>query len=67
MMYRSGWAAKDNQEAILAVHVQRSAFDEILAAAVASTYQAHLYPTVDEWRTALRFGSWPSGNEQHHV
>ncbi len=37
MMSRSGWATKKGQEVVLAVHLHRSAFDEILRTAVPAT------------------------------
>jgi hypothetical protein len=53
MMYRSGWGTKTDQEVTLAVRLRRSAFDEILGAAVHSTFQADLYPDAAEWRRAV--------------
>src|SRR5262245_23980047 len=38
MMYRSGWGAKEGQEITLALRLRRSFFDQLLLAAVASTY-----------------------------
>lgn len=38
MMYRSGWGQKQGQEVVLAVRLQRKAFDEILARAVPSSF-----------------------------
>lgn len=37
MMYRSGWATKQNQTNILAIRLKRSFFEEILLHAVASS------------------------------
>ena len=45
MMYRSGWGQKEGQEVVLAVKIEREAFDTILANAVWSTYNPDLYPT----------------------
>jgi Domain of unknown function (DUF4291) len=53
MMYRSGWGQKEGQEVILAVKIKRSAFDEILAAAVCSKYEPDLHPTETEWKRAV--------------
>src|SRR5215212_8935180 len=39
MMYRCGWATKDEQTVVLAVRIDRSAFDSILAGAVHSSFQ----------------------------
>ena len=52
MMYRCGWGQKEGQEVILAVKIQRAAFDLILAAAVCSSYQPDLYPTEKDWKRA---------------
>src|SRR5690242_17631140 len=38
VMYRCGWASKEGQEVVLAVWLQRAAFDQILAAAVPSSF-----------------------------
>lgn len=52
MMYRSGWASKEGQERILALTLKRSGFDQLLAQAVASSYQAsHLTP--EQWQEAV--------------
>lgn len=53
MMYRSGWAQKEGQEMVLAVRILRSAFDEILSQAVASTFQSDLYETREAWQRAV--------------
>src|SRR4051812_45645080 len=53
MMYRSGWAAKEGQEVVLAVRIHRNAFDGILAQAVASTYQPHLFQNEQAWNDAV--------------
>ena len=45
MMYRSGWGTKIGQEVILAVTIQRTAFDEILAKAVHSIFIPTIYKT----------------------
>lgn len=39
MMYRSGWATKTGQEMILAFHLNRSGFEEILRLAVSANSQ----------------------------
>lgn len=50
MMFRSGWATKEGQERILAVRLYRSFFDELLHAAVASSFAASGCATQQEWR-----------------
>lgn len=53
MMYRCGWATKEGQEVVLAVRMRRAAFDQILEAAVPSTFWPHRYHDNAAWRTAL--------------
>ncbi|MEH2265151.1 DUF4291 domain-containing protein [Nostoc sp.] len=54
MMYRSGWGTENGQEVVLAIWLKRSAIDEILAAAVHSSYVPELYPDKSEWQSALK-------------
>lgn len=49
MMYRSGWATKESQEAILRIRLRRAGFDEILRAAVHSTHVPEVYGTREAW------------------
>jgi len=53
MMSRSGWGMKEGQEVILAVWLQRAAFESILAQAVRSTFSSEIYANEDQWRQAL--------------
>lgn len=53
MMYRCGWASKENQERVLAFWLDKSAFEEILSEAVFSTFTAGNYATPDAWRQEL--------------
>lgn len=53
MMYRSGWAAKEGQEVVLAVWLRRQAFDEILSSAVHSTFKRDVYPDREAWKRAV--------------
>ena len=53
MMYRSGWAAKPDQETVLAVRLRRDAFEAVLAAAVHSAFAREAYPSEEAWRRAL--------------
>lgn len=53
MMYRSGWAIKEGQEVILAIRLQRSAFDQILAQAVHSSFKPDFYQTRQDWQQAV--------------
>lgn len=53
MMFRSGWATKEGQERVLAVRLERAFFDELLRAAVPSTYHQQRYATPQEWQSAV--------------
>jgi hypothetical protein len=53
MMYRSGWAAKPGQEIVLAVWLARALFDEIVAAAVPSSWDRDRYPDRATWQAAV--------------
>ena len=53
MMYRSGWGTKAGQEVILAIRLQRSAFDTILAQAVHSTFKPSVYANPAAWQQAV--------------
>lgn len=50
MMYRCGWASKQDQEVVLAVRIQRSAFDLILAQAIHSTFTPERYESQQAWK-----------------
>jgi hypothetical protein len=54
MMYRSGWGTKEGQEVILAIRIQRSAFDSILAQAVHSQYIPEIYESEKAWSYAVK-------------
>jgi hypothetical protein len=53
-MYRCGWAQKDGQEVVLAITLQRAAFDTILAAAVPSSHDSRRYATREDWQLAVQ-------------
>jgi hypothetical protein len=53
MMYRSGWGTKEGQEVTLAVRLRREAFDEVLAAAVHSSYMPEVYGERSAWERAV--------------
>ncbi|MDE7225907.1 MAG: DUF4291 domain-containing protein, partial [Ruminococcus sp.] len=53
MMYRSGWAEKENQEHILAIDIKRTGFDEILENAVLSSYNEKMGISRNEWKTRI--------------
>lgn len=54
MMYRCGWATKENQERVLAIWLKKSDWESILAKAVYSSFQKHIYGTIEQWRAALQ-------------
>lgn len=53
MMFRAGWATKENQESILAIWLRRQHFETILAQAVHSTFVEPIYKTEEAWKSAL--------------
>lgn len=57
MMYRCGWATKEAQKRVLAIEITKVNFEKILEAAVWSSYNAPLYQTKENWKTALATSS----------
>lgn len=53
MMYRCGWAAKENQERVLALWLKKSDFEEILKQAAFSSFKPEYYESHEAWRQAL--------------
>lgn len=53
MMYRSGWATKENQERILAIKIKHAGFNKILRGAVHSSFQGDVYKSREEWKSRL--------------
>jgi len=53
MMFRCGWAEKENQERVLALWMKKSFFEKILSEAVPSKYKSHLYVDVKSWQKDL--------------
>lgn len=53
MMYRSGWAAKENQQHILAITLPLNCFKEILQQATISFFDQTLFATHEEWKREL--------------
>ena len=49
IMYRSGWAMKDNQERVLEIEIDRSFFESIIKQSVLSSYNPEIYETKDRW------------------
>lgn len=54
MMFRSGWATKEDQESVLAVRIRLPAFLAILAASVHSKYVESIYSTPAAWKERAR-------------
>lgn len=73
MMYRCGWAEKENQENVIAIWIKKSDFETILDNAVSSSFQENIYQNREQWQSELeqkevRF-QWdpnrdPFGNKQ---
>jgi len=53
MMYRSGWGTKEGQEVTLALRLRRSYFESLLAAAVASSFDAQRFASRNAWQEAV--------------
>lgn len=71
MMCRSGWAAKEGQERILAVRLPRVFFDEILEKSVASSFGASGCQDHETWQRSVAHSEvrlqWdPDHNPQGH-
>jgi hypothetical protein len=53
MMYRCGWASKENQEPVLALWLAKTDFESILSEAVYSTFTAGNYESAEVWKQEL--------------
>lgn len=53
MMFRCGWAEKENQERVLAIWLKKRAFEQILNEAVLSTFDQETYGTHENWQKQL--------------
>lgn len=53
MMYRCGWASKENQERVLALRISKTFFDQILSQAAFSTFNAERYDSHEAWKQDL--------------
>jgi len=53
MMYRCGWASKENQEHVLALWLDKMVFEEILNQAAFSTFTAGNYESPEAWKQDL--------------
>lgn len=54
IMYRSGWAEKENQERILAIDIKRTGFEEILRNAVLSSYNEKTNVPRGTWQKMVK-------------
>lgn len=53
MMYRCGWASKENQERVLGIWIDKADFDKILEQAVFSSFNAAYYNSHDDWQNEM--------------
>lgn len=53
MMYRCGWAEKENQERVIAIWINKSDFETILDKAVPSSFNSKYYNNEDQWKQEL--------------
>jgi hypothetical protein len=54
MMYRCGWAIKEDQERVLALWISKKHFLQILSEAVPSKFKPEQFASSDEWKEALK-------------
>lgn len=54
MMYRSGWATKQNQERILSVKIKREGFEWALKNSCLSHYDSSIHNSYKEWKENLK-------------
>lgn len=54
MMYRSGWATKENQEYILAIKIKRSGFEWALQNSCLSHFDSSIHSSYDSWKETLK-------------
>lgn len=53
MMYRSGWANKENQEHILAIKIKRTGFEWALQNACLSHFNNEVHTSYEDWKEKL--------------
>lgn len=53
MMYRCGWAEKENQENVIAIWIRKTDFETILEKAVYSSFQETIYDSRENWKKEL--------------
>jgi hypothetical protein len=54
MLYRSGYAAKTRQQGILKIKLKHEGFLAILRQSVETNHDTQVFPTIDDWKRALR-------------
>lgn len=54
MMYRSGWATKENQESILAIKIKRSGFEWALENSCLSHFESTIHSSYENWKETLK-------------
>lgn len=54
MMYRSGWATKQDQECILAIKIKRNGLTWALENSCLDKYYPHLHASSSDWQKALK-------------
>ena len=57
MMYRCGWAEKEDQEHVLAIDITREGFDKAVRDAVISTYSEDSGISKEEWQKLVKESS----------
>jgi len=69
MMYRSGWAQKENQERILAIRIRKEGWEELLQNAIFSSFKSEHYSSENEWRRKLEQSEvrlqWDPNHDPH--
>ncbi len=54
MMYRSGWATKENQEHVLAIKIKRSGFEWALANSCLSHFHPDFHASENVWKEGIK-------------
>jgi hypothetical protein len=54
MMYRSGWATKENQESVLAIKIKRSGLEWALQNSCLSHFDSTVHLSYDTWKETLK-------------
>lgn len=69
MMYRCGWAQKQDQEVVLALRLRREGFEKILELAEYSSFQPEVYRDKQTWESAVKHSEvrlqWDPDHDPH--